>query len=35
MNVKPPSMVDALKKLAERDIIFYEPYTDIHLKKKR
>ncbi len=34
MNVKPPSVVEALKKLAERNIISYEPYTDIHLKKK-
>ena len=25
MNVKPPSVVEALKKLAERDILFYEP----------
>jgi Mn-dependent DtxR family transcriptional regulator len=34
MNVKPPSVVEALKKLADRDIISYEPYTDIKLNKK-
>lgn len=31
MNVKPPSVVEALKKLAELDIVFYEPYKDIRL----
>jgi DtxR family transcriptional regulator, Mn-dependent transcriptional regulator len=34
MNVKPPSVVEALKKLAEYDIVSYEPYTDIRLNKK-
>jgi Mn-dependent DtxR family transcriptional regulator len=34
MKVKPPSVVEALKKLADRDIISYEPYTDIKLNKK-
>ena len=32
LNVKPPSVVEALKKLDERDIVSYEPYTDIRLK---
>ena len=34
MNVKPPSVVEALKKLAERDIVSYEPYTNIRLNEK-
>jgi Mn-dependent DtxR family transcriptional regulator len=34
MNVKPPSVVEALKKLAEHDIVSYEPYTDIKLNEK-
>ena len=34
MNVKPPSVVEALKKLADHGIVSYEPYKDIKLNKK-
>jgi DtxR family transcriptional regulator, Mn-dependent transcriptional regulator len=34
MNVKPPSVVEALKKLADHDMVSYEPYKDIKLNKK-
>lgn len=34
MNVKPPSVVEALKKLADKDIVSYEPYSDIQLNRK-
>ncbi len=34
LDVKPPSVVEALKKLADHDIVSYEPYTDIKLNDK-
>lgn len=33
LNVKPPSVVEALKKLADHGIVSYEPYTDIQLNE--
>ena len=34
MNVKPPSVVDALKKLAEKGLVEYEKYDRILLTEK-
>ncbi|AEG17784.1 metal-dependent transcriptional regulator [Methanobacterium paludis] len=34
LNVKPPSVVEAIKKLAELDLVSYEKYGDITLNKK-
>ncbi|KAF5073500.1 metal-dependent transcriptional regulator [Methanobacterium aggregans] len=34
LNVKPPSVVEAIKKLSESELVSYERYGDINLTKK-